>query len=276
MIKAVLLDCDGTVWNRTTGEVYLPAKERLHQLPRNVKKAFCTNQTSVGRRESMKRQGWGDHKKLRGSRAIKNMYDKLLMDLELPEAPIYMAFRWKGKYGWGPVEEETPEWDKDWVKPGGGMLLQAAADFGLQPSECIYIGDDSDEEQPDSGAARSAGMKFYKAPDVWDDEQFWDGFKYHKVSMFDMDALRVSHDGELTGLLGAGERRKISQEEALRNLELVTGRIEAGDMPIVLPSYGGREGAMLAARAAIAASVAAHHEIISKEKPTKKGKRRKR
>lgn len=267
MIKALLLDCDYTVWDRKTEEVYDAAKQRLHSLPGYVRVAFCTNQTSVGSRYWMKKGGFGDPTKLKGEKAIRNLYNRIVQEeLELRDAPIYMAFRKQGKGGtWGPAESDAPEWDKDWVKPGCGMLLQAMKDLGVTREEVVYIGDDSDEERPDSGAAKAAGVKFYKAPAIWGDESFWKGFGFTQQTMIEAPAML---EKDLSAFMD--KNGKLSHAEIMANLE----RIAADPLknaPDVLPTYGGREGAQRAAALAIANSP---RSSAQPEVKKKRGKRR--
>jgi hypothetical protein len=262
MIKSILLDCDGTVWDRKTGEFFPVAKARLQALPKYVRVAFCTNQTSVGRRYWMKRGGFGDPTRLKGERAIRGMYDKLVReDLGLSDAPIYMAFRCRGKSGWSPAEKDTPEWDPEWVKPNPGMLKQAMKDLGLQASECVYIGDDTDEDQPDSGAARGANVVFHRAPQVWEDEAFWKGFAYKQQTLIDVPVLK---EKDLSAFM---ERGKLSHAEIMANLNRIA---ETPFVPVVSWTYRGREWAQQQAREALANAVVASVQPVSKKKGRRK------
>lgn len=268
MIKAILLDCDNTVWNRKTGEVFAVPKARLHALPRYVRLAFCTNQTSVGKRHWMQVGEWGDPKRLKGERAIRSMYERLVVqDLGFPSAGLYMAFRCRGKQGWGPAPVTksglAPEWNPEWVKPNPGMLRQAAADLGVKTSECIYIGDDIDDDRPDSGAAAKAGMPFYQAPDVWDDRDFWEGFKYTQARLFELAEAEKEKD------LSAFTERKLGHEQVMANLNRI---VVSEFVPVTPWVYRGREWAQEQAESAVSNGMLVSVPVVEAKK--KRGKRK--
>lgn len=266
MIKAILLDCDNTVWDRKTGEVFTVPKQRLHALPRYVKLAFCTNQTSVGRRYWMKTGGWGNPERLKGERAIRSMYERLVVqEMGFPAARLYMAFLCRGKNGWGPAERNAPEWNPDWVKPSPGMLRQAAMDLGVFPEECVYIGDDLDDDRPDSGAAANAGVQFYQAPDIWEDKEFWEGFKYTQARLFELEEVKKEKD-----LSAFMDRGKLTHSEIMANLNRIAANEFVPSTPWV---YRGKEWAQEQARAAVAEGMLVKAAVVEAKKK-KRGKRK--
>lgn len=128
--------------------------------------ALCSNQGGVGLRYWMESGGFGDPAKYPTETAVRERMAKLagqIQQITGGEARVYLAFSYLSQKGnWSPVpegQEDNPEWSQEWRKPNPGMLLQAAKDFGVDTSECTFVGD----MDTDKAAAEAAGMAFEDA-----------------------------------------------------------------------------------------------------------------
>jgi D-glycero-D-manno-heptose 1,7-bisphosphate phosphatase len=79
----------------------------------------------------------------------------------IPDAKIYICpYHAKAR---GPRADKQFAREDDCRKPNPGMLIQALADFVVNPEQAFYVGDMETDHQ----AAKSAGMRFYLADEFF-------------------------------------------------------------------------------------------------------------
>lgn len=147
---------------------------------RPQKVAIATNQGGVGLRYWMEPRpeegytGFGDPARWGKMPTEADVRDRLhyvarqITDITGEQVLGYAAYRYfsKSKGIWSPVpvgREAAPEWSTEWRKPGAGMLLHAAAEYGVQASNCLFVGNSDDDRL----AAQAAGMTYCDEADLF-------------------------------------------------------------------------------------------------------------
>jgi histidinol phosphatase-like enzyme len=179
-IQLVCLDVDGTLVESNTSSNLLPSARaflfELSQINPKIQFALVTNQGAVGLRYWMETAKFGDPSSLPTKEAIDLRLATIKSQVEQlvnKNISLFAAFRYQSKSGrWGPVPnhfKNMPEWSQEWRKPNPGMIREAMKFAGISPfmgKTVLMIGDmDSDE-----GAAKSAGVRFLKAPNCFTDK----------------------------------------------------------------------------------------------------------
>jgi hypothetical protein len=160
-----IFDLDNTLASRDRDTLSsAPAAWLREHRPQRV--AIATNQGGVGMRYWMDSGGFGEPEKFPTETAVRTRLAAIadaVRALTGGQVRVYMAFSYLSQKGnWSPTppgREAEPEWSQAWRKPNPGMLLQAAADFGVSPEQCIYVGD-SISNGSDEVAAVAAGMAY--------------------------------------------------------------------------------------------------------------------
>jgi HAD superfamily hydrolase (TIGR01662 family) len=166
MMDLLIFDVDGTL-AETYGLELLPGVkgffERWAQAgsPERPRLALATNQGGVGMRYWMETDGFGEPEEFPTAAQVEQRLQALLAILGLPpDLPVYVAYRYLTRDGrWTPAPPEeagSPRWQRQWRKPGPGMLLQAMQDAAASPERTLFVGDSPE----DQGAARAAGCAF--------------------------------------------------------------------------------------------------------------------
>lgn len=133
--RAVFLDRDGTI-NEQVGYCGDPTKIRLiegaAQAVRNFNELglltiVVTNQSAVARGLITEDQ-------------VRRVNAEVALQVARASGGRFDAFYYAPFH---PTEGDDPRYtrDSDWRKPGGGMLRQAAVDFGLELKQCYMVGD---------------------------------------------------------------------------------------------------------------------------------------
>ena len=146
MIKAVFLDRDGTINKSAPEHGYIKKWSEFEFLPEAVDAIKLLNDKGIKAIVITNQQGIG--KKLMTLDDLSEIHANMQEELGKQNALID-AF-----YFCPHLKEENCSCRK----PKPGMLLKAAEDFGLEMSECIFIGDN----ERDIEAANAAGCKSIK------------------------------------------------------------------------------------------------------------------
>lgn len=162
MTTTYIFDVDLTLANHRETALRPTAAYWLQQnKPQRV--ALATNQGGVGLRRWMEDSGFGEPSKYPTETAVRERIAAIADNIRAitgGDVTTYIAFSYLSQKGnWSPIpqgEEANPEWSHEWRKPNPGMLLQAASDFGVNPSNCTFVGNSAEDEQ----AAAAAGMLF--------------------------------------------------------------------------------------------------------------------
>ena len=173
------IDVDGTIVDSNTSSVLLPHfVDFITKIdPAKVKVALVTNQGGVGLRHWMTANSFGEPETLPTQEDVEKRLNDIHTKIKAVwsgETTVFMAFRFQAKSGrWGPVPftcKDEPRWQQDWRKPGCGMLVAAMKWAKISPFETkkvLMIGD----MDVDEGAAKSANVKFQKAPFFFTDSE---------------------------------------------------------------------------------------------------------
>lgn len=132
---AVFLDRDGTI-NEQVGYCGDPGKIKLIPGAARAVKLFnelglltivVTNQSAVARGLITEKQ-------------VRRVNAEVALQVAHESGGRFDAFYYAPFH---PTEGDNPRYtnDSDWRKPGGGMLRQAAQDFGIDLSKCFLVGD---------------------------------------------------------------------------------------------------------------------------------------
>ncbi|MBZ0136980.1 MAG: HAD-IIIA family hydrolase [Planctomycetes bacterium] len=133
--RAVFLDRDGTI-NRQVGycgdpamiELLAGAAEAVRQFNElGLLTIVVTNQSAVARGLITEDQ-------------VRRVNAEVAIQVARASGGRFDAFYYAPFH---PSEGDNPRYtrDSDWRKPGGGMLRQAATDFGLELRRCFMVGD---------------------------------------------------------------------------------------------------------------------------------------
>ena len=155
-----ILDMDGTVSDKDTGELLPGALEKVGELRRAGHKiAIATNQGGVGLNYWKTIHKFGKPKPEWEEPAMRQWCSDIAH--QIGADALYMAFAYRSKAGyWSPTPEgrhSDPSWRIDWRKPGPGMLLQAMQDFQSPPEQTVMVGD----RESDAIAAQQAGISSF-------------------------------------------------------------------------------------------------------------------
>lgn len=149
----IILDADGTICDRDTGELLPLACEIYNAHPRAI--AIATNQGGPACHDA----NWAHSDQFPALATVEARYTAVAEQLN---ARLYMALAYHRKNGeWlypAGLPTNDPRLSHDWRKPAPGMLLAAMRDHRASPERTIMIGD-SDE---DEAAATAAGVWFVR------------------------------------------------------------------------------------------------------------------
>ena len=157
-----IFDIDGTI-TEDYKSTLLPDAEKWFARNQPTAVALATNQGGAGLRRWMETAGFGNPENYPTEMEVRERVAATagaIKRLTGNEVATYISFLYFSQKGnWQPIpdgEQDNQEWSMAWRKPNPGMLLQAAADAGLRPMKCVFVGD----TETDMQAAEAAGMNY--------------------------------------------------------------------------------------------------------------------
>ena len=169
--ELIIFDVDDTLTLRYKHRIYHWARDFFSGVGASMgaKFALASNQGGVGMRYWMETANFGrPEDRPTAEEAEKRLEQVALTITQLSgrEVRVYVAFAYQAKRTgkWSPIPpgcEDDPRWSPDWRKPNPGMMLAAAADWGVDPAQCLVVGDNIGDAN--NLAARKAGMAFIEA-----------------------------------------------------------------------------------------------------------------
>ncbi len=165
MARLFLLDIDGTIADRDSTEIYPEALDFFVRTSSNI--AFVTNQGGPACHDA----GWDFSDKFPSLEEVEARLITILDSLPPGSGKhydLYVCYAYRQRNGAVIILKSDKfvfpaSTEEAHRKPNPGMLLQAMADYQVEPHETLMIGD----RPEDKGAAIAAGVAF-----IWAHEFF--------------------------------------------------------------------------------------------------------
>lgn len=181
-IKLLIFSVDGTVTPYNGRELWrMPVYffQKIYDMEHKPFIALATNQSGVGLRYWMERDGFGNPDELPTENDVFQRMHLISSSIQrltdIEKVKVYICFMHQSKSGnWSPMKENSFEWQKSNRKPAPGMLLQAMVDATILAEETLFIGG----EPNDMIAAERAGCHFMTAQ-----EFFYDSYDFDQMGV---------------------------------------------------------------------------------------------
>jgi HAD superfamily hydrolase (TIGR01662 family) len=168
-IRLLLFDVDKTIAELYQPQLYPEAAEFFRLLAQRDDRphvALVTNQGGPAMRYWMLRDGFGAPEKYPTVAQVQERLDGLIAQIPMPTG-LYVAYAHQSNKGiWSPVPPEAagdPSWSRAWRKPQPGMILSAMAEYGMEATAVLMVGDKASDQE----AAAAAGVAYCDAAQFW-------------------------------------------------------------------------------------------------------------